>query len=91
MGCELINDDSVEADAEIIALVVESLKASGLEEFLVEIGHVDFYNGLIEECGLDEEAEEKLREMIVNKNDFGVEEILDSNNIAVGAAKRGYV
>ena len=54
LGCELINDDSVEADAEMIALVVESLKASGLEEFLVEIGHVDFYNGLIEESGLDE-------------------------------------
>ena len=51
LGCELINDDSVEADAEMIALVVESLKASGLEEFLVEIGHVDFYNGLIEEIG----------------------------------------
>ena len=86
LGCELINDDSVEADAEMIALVVESLKASGLEEFLVEIGHVDFYNGLIEESGLDEEAEEKLREMIVNKNDFGVEEILDEN-IVVGEVK----
>ena len=86
LGCELINDDSVEADAEMIALSVESLKASGLEEFLVEIGHVDFYNGLIEESGLDEEAEEKLREMIVNKNDFGVEEILDEN-IVVGEVK----
>ena len=86
LGCELINDDSVEADAEMIALAVESLKASGLEEFLVEIGHVDFYNGLIEESGLDKEAEEKLREMIVNKNDFGVEEILDEN-IVVGEIK----
>lgn len=36
LGCELINDDSVEADAEMIALAVESLKASGLEKFLVE-------------------------------------------------------
>lgn len=86
LGCELINDDSIEADAEIIALLVESLKASGLEEFLVEIGHVDFYKGLIEESGLDEEAEIKLREMIINKNDFGVEEILDEN-IVVGEVK----
>ncbi len=86
LGCELINDDSIEADAEIIALLVESLKASGLEEFLVEIGHVDFYKGLIEESGLDEEAEIKLREMIINKNDFGVEEILNEN-IVVGEVK----
>ena len=46
LGCELINDDSVEADAEILALVVDSLKAAGLKEFLVEIGHADFYKGL---------------------------------------------
>ena len=44
----------------LLHLLVESLKASGLEEFLVEIGHVDFYKGLIEESGLDEEAEIKL-------------------------------
>lgn len=86
LGCELINDDSIEADAEIIALLVESLKASGLEEFLVEIGHVNFYKGLIEESGLDEEAEFNLREMIINKNDFGVEEILNEN-IVVGEVK----
>lgn len=55
LGCELINDDSVEADAEILALVVDSLKAAGLKEFLVEIGHADFYKGLLEECGFDTE------------------------------------
>ena len=81
LGCELINDNSVEADAEMIALVVESLKASGLTEFLVEIGHVDFYNGLIAESGLDEDAEVELREMILNKNDFAVEEILNQNHV----------
>lgn len=81
LGCELINDNSVEADAEMIALVVESLKASGLTEFLVEVGHVDFYNGLIAESGLDEDAEVELREMILNKNDFAVEEILNQNHV----------
>lgn len=83
LGCELINDDSVEADAEMIALVVDSLKASGLNEFLVEIGEVDFYKGLLEECGFDEDTEEELRIRIENKNNFGVEELLDSKNIKV--------
>lgn len=81
MGCELINDDSVEADAEIIALVVDSLKAAGLNDFLVEIGQVDFYKGLLEECGFDEETEQELRTRIENKNNFGVEELLDQNNV----------
>ena len=82
LGCELINDDSVEADAEIIALVVDALKATGLKEFLVEIGQVDFYKGLLQECGFDEETELELRARIENKNSFGVEELLDSQNIA---------
>lgn len=81
MGCELINDESVEADAEVIALVVDSLKAAGLNEFLVEIGQVDFYKGLLEECGFDEETEQELRIRIENKNNFGVEELLDQNNV----------
>ena len=81
LGCELINDASVEADAEMIALVADSLKAAGLNEFLIELGQVDFYKGLLEECGFDEETEEELRIRIVNKNNFGVEELLDSQNI----------
>ena len=82
LGCELINDASVEADAEIIALVADSLKATGLTEFLVEIGQVDFYKGLLEECGFDPDTEEELRIRIENKNNFGVEELLDSQNIS---------
>lgn len=81
LGCELINDDSLEADAEMIALVVDSLKATGLHEFLVEIGQVDFYKGLLQECGLDSEIEQELRTRIENKNNFGVEEILDENHV----------
>ena len=86
LGCELINDDSVEADAEMIALVVESLKAAGLEEFLVEIGHVDFYNGILQDCGLDAETENEINNYIQNKNDFGVEEILNREGVT-GEAK----
>jgi ATP phosphoribosyltransferase regulatory subunit len=86
LGCEQINDDSVEADAEMIALVSEALKAAGLKEYLVEIGHADFYKGLLQDCGLDEEAEEELRIRIENKNNFGVEELLDEHGVK-GEAK----
>ena len=81
LGCELIGDDSVEADAEMVALVVNSLKSSGFDKFLVEIGQVDFYKGLLEECGFEDDVEEELRVRIENKNFFGVEELLDSKDI----------
>lgn len=81
LGCELIGDDSVEADTEMVALVVNSLKSAGFDKFLVEIGQVDFYKGLLEECGFEDDVEEELRVRIENKNFFGVEELLDSKDI----------
>lgn len=80
-GVELIGDDSSDADAEILAMVIRALKAAGLTEFQVELGEVDFFRGLLEEAGMDEEMEEKLRELIENKNYFGVEELVMEQTI----------
>lgn len=80
-GVELIGDDSSGADAEMIAMVIDSLKAAGLKEFQVELGQVEFFRGLTEEAGMDEETHEKLRELIENKNYFGVEELISKRNL----------
>ena len=81
MGAELIGLDSVEADAEIIAMVVDGLKKTGLTEFQVNIGHIDFIQSLLEATGLDAEEKEEVRELISNRNYFGVEEILDNRSV----------
>lgn len=81
MGAELINDDSVEADAEMLSLVIESLKNTGLKDFQVCIGHNDFFKGLCEEANLDPETEEALREFISGKNYFAAENLLKSEAI----------
>ena len=81
-GVELIGDDSSDGDAEMIALVIDALKATGLQEFQVELGQVEFYRGLVEEAGLDEETQEQLRELIENKNFFGVEELLSRQSMS---------
>ena len=78
MGAEFVGDDSVEADAEMLALVIESMLTIGLKEFQLCVGNVDFFQSLIEDASLDEEAEERVRELIGNRNYFGVEEFLDS-------------
>ena len=77
LGAELIGDGSAETDAELLALVVESLLKAGLKEFQVSVGHVDFFQSLLKEAGLPEEMELELREFISNKNIFGVKELLD--------------
>lgn len=82
MGVELIGDDSVDADGEILALTVELLKKTGLTEFQISVGQVDFFESLIEEAGLSEDMVVELRRLISNKNYFGVEELLASQNLS---------
>lgn len=76
MGAELIGDGSVEADAEMIAMLIECLKNAGLMQFQVSIGQADYFRGLCETAGLSEETELALRECVSGKNIFGVEDIL---------------
>lgn len=82
MGVELIGDACVDADGEIIALTVQLLKETGLKDFQISIGQVDFFKSLINEAGLSEELVQQLRQLISNKNYFGVEELLESQNLS---------
>lgn len=81
LGAELIGDNTSDADAEVVAMVIDCMLKAGLTDFQVEAGQVDFFKGLVEENGLDEETEDKLRELIENKNYFGMEEMISEINI----------
>ncbi len=82
IGAEMIGDESAEADAEMIAMAVQSLLKSGLTEFQVSVGHVDFFKSLLREAHLTEEMELELREFISNKNIYGVRELLEPLDIS---------
>lgn len=78
IGCELIHDDTSDADAELIALTIESLLQTGLKDFQIDVGHADFLAGLLEEASFNDEEVEQLRILIASKNMFGVEELISS-------------
>lgn len=81
MGAELIGTDSAQADAEIIAMVVDCLKAAGLEEFQISIGQVEYFKSIIKEISIEEEVENQLKDYISNRNIFGAEAILSGMEI----------
>lgn len=78
LGAELLGDDSPDADAEMIAMVVTCLKEAGLDDFQIGIGHAQFFMGLVKEAKLTEETIDELRLLICNKNFFGVEELIST-------------
>ncbi len=87
IGAELIGDSSVEADAEMISLMISTMKATGLKDFQITIGNVEFFKGLCTEYRIDDQAELSLREFISNKNYFGAQDILDSLTIEDNVAE----
>ncbi len=82
IGAELMNDSSSDADAEMIALTVECLAKSGLKEFKVDVGHAGFIRGLMEETGFSAGEAAEYRELLANKNIFGVEEMVSGRDIS---------
>ena len=75
-GVELMGDGSIYADAELLAMVVEALKSCGLFEFRISVGHAQFISSLLEAAQISGEDEAVIRELLANKNFFGVEEFM---------------
>lgn len=81
-GAELIGDGSVQADAEMIALLIESLLKTGLGNFRISIGEVDYFKGLCREADLSEDEERSLRDLISSKNPIAASDLLKECNIS---------
>ncbi|MGD6817170.1 ATP phosphoribosyltransferase regulatory subunit [Metabacillus sp. 84] len=78
IGVELIGDDSISADAEAISLMISALKASGLGNFRVAIGHIGFADALFKEILGNQERADKLRRFLYEKNYVGYREHVKS-------------
>lgn len=82
LGAELVGDTTIQADVEMASLIIHLLQKSGLEQFQLEIGQVEFFKGLLEESELDIDTIYEVRELISTKNYFSLEELLSKQNIS---------
>ncbi len=87
MGVERIGEDSPEADAELLAMTIESLLAAGLKDFQVSIGQVEYFKAILREAEVTEEVERRLRELISQKNFFAVESLVNEQKMKRSLAK----
>jgi len=75
-GVELLGAGGVAADAEVVALAVESLLATGLTDFQVCLGQVDFIGGIMAEAGLDAPTGQTVKRLLLERNMVGLGELL---------------
>ena len=76
-GVELVGLDKREAEVEILAMTVESLRALGLSRFQLDVGHPDFFRGLMEEVKADAAHERELRTALARKDRSTLERVVD--------------
>lgn len=78
LGIECIGNQSVSADAEMIALLADVLRAAGLKEFKIAIGHIGFLQELFLSILGNEERASVLRKYLYEKNYVGYREHVKS-------------
>ncbi|MEW8958127.1 MAG: ATP phosphoribosyltransferase regulatory subunit [Moorella sp. (in: firmicutes)] len=80
-GVELIGVGGEAADAEIIALAVETLLKAGLQEFRIGIGQVAVTKGVLQDLALPPEAVARVKGALAGKDLVGLGRLIDEYNL----------
>ena len=67
-GVELLGINTPEADAEVIAILIEALQNIGLKDVRINLGHVGVFKALVEEAGMNLSDAAELRKNIDKGN-----------------------
>lgn len=68
LGVELFGEEGLEADIEVITLLVETLRLAGLGKIHLDLGHVAIYRELELAANLDDEGRRKLCALLQAKD-----------------------
>lgn len=75
-GIELLGTCRPEADAEVIAIAIESFQAAGLTDFQISLGQVELFRGVLNHSLLTEGEKKKIILAVDRKDFLTLEQIL---------------
>lgn len=88
VGAELFGHAGAESDVEILALMVETLALTGVEDIYIDLGHVGIYRGLARDAGLDDEQEAFLFDALQRKAIPEINEFLAGLDLSTAQRER---
>lgn len=80
-GVELMGVADASADAEVIALAVDSLRKTGLANFEICLGQVEFINGIMQQMGLSKEKQNEIRLALEQRNLVDLNKAVEETNL----------
>lgn len=81
-GIELIGAAEPAADAEVLALAAQTMLIAGLPSTRIALGHLGFFNGLMDALRLSEEASGKLIRAIDSNSDAELSDFLQQTHLS---------
>ncbi|WP_434510013.1 ATP phosphoribosyltransferase regulatory subunit [Desulfitobacterium sp. AusDCA] len=86
-GVELIGSNDPLADAEVIALAIESLRKIGIQDFQVNLGHMGIFSGIMDELEIDSQFRLKFQELLAHKDLVGIERMVEQSRFTDSVKK----
>ena len=87
IGCEFYGVAGVEADCEVIALMLETARVAGVQQVTLDLGHVDIFRGLADMAGLNAEQEQVLFDILQRKARTELREFVQASVVDQQAAQ----
>jgi ATP phosphoribosyltransferase regulatory subunit len=84
IGLEHIGSERLEADTEVLLVVIEGLRSLGLDDFKIALGQVGFFHGIAEELGLGPDERRAMSELVDRRQ---TDRLLEFLGCHAGAAK----
>ena len=81
VGAELVGARGAIADAEVIALAARCLEAAGLHRFQVDVGHAEFFQGIMDAVKLPDAIKAGVREALAARDFVALEELLERTSL----------
>ncbi len=82
VGAELFGHAGIESDFEVISLMLETLKISGLDDIILDIGHVGVARGLTDHVDLSSDEEALFFDMLTRKSLPEIKEWLEQSQLS---------
>ncbi|GAC1686961.1 MAG: ATP phosphoribosyltransferase regulatory subunit [Candidatus Dormibacteraceae bacterium] len=77
VGAELVGAPGPVADAEVIALAARCLQASGVQQYQVDVGHAEFFHGIMDAVKLPAEVKSAVRASLAARDFVALEALLE--------------
>jgi ATP phosphoribosyltransferase regulatory subunit len=81
VGAELVGARGANADAEVIALAARCLEAAGLRRYQVDVGHAEFFQGIMDAVKLPDAVKAGVRAALAARDFVALEQLLAQTSL----------